>query len=466
MADIPAAEEAIRHAQVDLEMALAALADTPPDADVIYTARTDTRPEPKPDPLPLGAAPFTFRDPIFGTTIIRVTDERTAGGTSIRSASNAHVAVWNADSSRFYGMKASGGAQFFRFDGARRRTSVDPVDVDRAAGWKGPKGLDPIDVKSYVEPSFSFDDPNLVICGGGENHRCVYSVDLRDATPTLLCNLDLAYDWLAARGDTYLNALVTAHGAWVVAFGGAGQDLHECVHYQRADGTWLGHSFLEWEPQGASQWEVHIHSVALDQSGRYVLVYTTAPDIQQGKPKVIVWDTQRDSTPNDPAAFTPLDQNAHHVSGHDTQGYGISVNQDTSAGQYDGLQWTKRTLANPTVGANVLPQTLQPPQVYVEDHSNWRNGRADNQPPYFSFTWRHDTSPTPWRAWDDEIIGVKPDGSAVYRFLHHQAIGGDQEFWDQALGHLAPNGRRGSFSSNWGKRLLEQRQDLFVFLPA
>jgi hypothetical protein len=452
-ADIDLARQYIADAQAKLTDADALLSDAPKPPTTGYHARTDTKAEPKPNPLALGPAPFRFTDPVFGSELLRFTDEHTVpDGTACRVPSNAHIAAWSSDGRRLYVMKATGGSQFFTWDGQQR--TIDPTDVDRLVGLRGPKGTDPIDVKSYVEPSFSFDNPDVVVCGGGDNHRTVYAVDLRAGTTTVLCDLDVTYPWLPGRGETYMNALVTAHGAWTVAFGAGAQDLHDCVHFQRADGTWLGHSFMEWEPEGASQWQVHIHSVALDHSGRYVMVYTTAADIQAGKPKVIVWDTSNDT-------FAPVFQAQHFVSGHDCQGYGVSVNQD-SQGQYDGMQWQKRALSDPTVSANVLAETLQPPKVYIEDHSNWRNVQPDNTQPYFSFTWRHDNDTTPWRAWDDEVLGVLPDGSAAYRFCHHQTIGGDQEFWDQCIGNVSPDGRWAMFTSNWGKTLPGARQDVFL----
>lgn len=449
MADIPAAEQAIYDAQANLDVALTALGDTPEPPDGSYRARTDTTPEPKPPPLALGPAGFAFQDPVFGTELIRLTDEYTCGGAACRAPSNAHVAAWSSDGRRCYVMKATGGSQLFTFDARRRRARLDLFDVDRVLGLKGPKGTDPIDIKSYVEPSFSFEDPDVILGCGGDNHRTIYAVNLRTGAPTLLCNLDERYDFMADIGG-YCNALVTAERTWVIAFGGQQQDEHHFLHVQRTDGWWAG--------QDLYQWGCHIHSVAIDHSGRFPLIYTTSADIQAGRPKLFVWDLVT-------GTMTGVYQPQHFVSGHDCQGYGVSFNQDAQ-GQYDGMQWQRRSLLDPTVSENVLPQTLTPQQTYIEDHSNYRNADPEHTRPFFSFTWRHDNATGPVRAWDDEVIAVKPDGSAVYRFLHHQSIGGDQEFWDQCLGHVRPAGDWGSFSTNWGKTLRDARQDVFLFHAA
>ena len=78
-------------------------ADRNDAAPTAYSAPTDRLTRPKP-PLPqLGAAGFTFRDPAFGSRLLRVTDARTRPGVlnrSFRVPSNAHLAAWSADSTK------------------------------------------------------------------------------------------------------------------------------------------------------------------------------------------------------------------------------------------------------------------------------------------------------------------------------------------------------------------------------
>src|SRR5262249_33696744 len=150
--------------------------------------------EEKPAPLALGPAGFTFLDPVFGNELIRATDETTCGGASCRVPSNAHVAAWSCDGRRAYVMKSTGGAQLLTFQ--QRRIRRDAIDIERILGLRGARGVDPIDPGSYVEPTFSFEDPDSLICGGGDNHRTVYRIDLRTGTRTLLCDLDVQYDFM------------------------------------------------------------------------------------------------------------------------------------------------------------------------------------------------------------------------------------------------------------------------------
>lgn len=430
-----------------------------------YAARTDHAILTPPSPPPtLGVAPYSFTDPTFGSQMIRVSDALTAGGTSLHAASNAHIATWNSDGTRFYAMKATGGAQFFKFNRSTHAVTIDATDT-----------------ASYLEPSFSYLNPTKVYCGGYDNHCTIYSVDLTTGTKTILVDLYVKYPWMTSilappsqypsapgtvqpTGNIYTNALTTSStDSWAVAFGGTGSDSHTHVHWQKTDGTskllnvYGGQLSGGTHPMpGGAGFNCLIHSVAMSQDGRYVFIYTTSGDINAtpSRPKVIIWDTTLDACdalytiastdPTFPGAPHAID----HCDGHDCQGYGLSINQDTSSGTYDGLQWTKRSIATPHSCSNVLPATLTPQEVYIEDHSNWRNNSGGNAEPYFSFTWRHDSNTDAWRAWDNEILAILTDGSTVWRFCHTQSNNTDQ-FWNQPIGHVNFDGSWALFTSNW-----------------
>jgi hypothetical protein len=125
--------------------------------------------------------------------------------------------------------------------------------------------------------------------------------------------------------------------------------------------------------------------VAIDRSGRYLMLYPTSAD-QTGTrkaPQSVAWDTQT-------GVFTEMPV-ATHPYGHDSFGYGVSVNQDCCVSTtYDGVQWQFRHLSTPTVSADVLPIVLSPQEVYVEDHSTWNNARPDALVPYISGIFRRD----------------------------------------------------------------------------
>ena len=418
------AQTAITTAQQDLASAKVALGSEPTPPPTGYTATTDRDARPKPAPVALGPAGFHFTDPTFGSTIIRATDGNTASGASMRVPSNSHIAAWNSDGTRFYAITEHGNAVFFAFDG----TTVTRLDADCG---------------SYIEPAFSYQHPHLVYGVGGTNHRTVYTYDLATRDSVVVCDLDRRYPELSLTG--YCGSVLTTDAdVWCIFFGGAGQDDHRYIHHSTA-------GLLD----VVQRCGVKIHATSMDRPGRYVLIYSTNADIQAGKAQVIIWDTQT-------GALTPV---THLAGGHDSLGYGVWVNQDCcSKTQWDGMQWQYRQLDDPLVTRDLIDPTLEPQEVYISDHSNWRNGTSDNRAPFFSFTYRRDVAgqdPAPWRAWDDEIICVATDGSStVHRFAHHQSV--SDEFWAQPIGNVDPSGRWAIFTSNWGKSLGNNRQDCFL----
>src|SRR5690348_4897804 len=72
-----------------------------------YTAVTDRVAYPEPALPALGAAGYTFADPVFKSTIHRVTDALTRPGSpgrSYRTPSSPHQNAWSVKSSYFYVM--------------------------------------------------------------------------------------------------------------------------------------------------------------------------------------------------------------------------------------------------------------------------------------------------------------------------------------------------------------------------
>ena len=82
--------------------------------------------------------------------------------------------------------------------------------------------------------------------------------------------------------------------------------------------------------------------------------------------------------------------------------------------------------------------------------------------PVISSTYRYGNNTAPWRAWDDEIIGIETTnggGGNVWRFAHHRSnVVSDNNpaglyFWYQAIANFSPDGKWVLFTSNWEKTL-------------
>ncbi len=103
---------------------------------------------------------------------------------------------------------------------------------------------------------------------------------------------------------------------------------------------------------------------------------------------------------------------------------------------------------------------MTPKEVYIADHTNWSNCDTHMLLPFFSSTYRYGGNADPWRAWDDEILGVTPTpGGPVYRFCHHRSIVDDDVtpvnpyFWYEPIVNVSPDGKWAIFTSNWEKSL-------------
>ena len=220
-----------------------------------------------------------------------------------------------------------------------------------------------------------------------------------------------------------------------------------------------------------------LHHVAIDRSGRYVMLYTTWVDqsLPRKAAQSYLWDTQNGTFAELGIAALPY--------GHDAFGYGVSANQDCCvATTWDAAQWQLRSLATPLQTRDLITNVVTPKQIYWADHTTWNNARPDRLVPVISGIFRAPTSDTPWRAWDDEIVAIQTDAAAgadavVWRFAHHRSdVRNDQNaaavsFWYEPRPNVSPDGRWVMFTSNWEKTLgtdptadatTRARQDVFV----
>jgi hypothetical protein len=402
----------------------AALTPTPAPA-FTYHARTDRESLPKPAPLALGPAGFTFTDPVFGSRIVRVTDERTDNGGPCRVPSNALTSAWNCDGSMFYTIGAGGGARIYHWDG----TTATPVTLP---------------VPGYIEPCWSYVDPMRLYVGAGPNSRTVRAFHADTGAIEDVFDADAINGLIYPLAETYLsNLLVADNDAWVVAFGGHGQDWHYLVR----------HSSGQVLDTTGARIPYYLHALGLERSGRFVVIFPRGSDVKPVGAPALIWDTQT-------GGVTPVNRLA---GGHWALGYGAIINADCcTSSAWDALQWQYRTIADPTTTRDLVTP-ITPHVKGRSDHTNWRSAKAGEARPILSATFRSiaaaQLSPdelvaaTPWRAWDDEILALATDGSdTVWRFAHHQSAF-DGDFWNQCMAHIDPTGRYALFHSNFGRTL-------------
>jgi hypothetical protein len=440
--------------------------------DLYAHACTDRSIREKPDLPLLGPAGFAFHDPAFGTLMLRVTDA-TMGGSSFRVPSNAHLAAWNADSTKFI-VVGQTATKVFGFDpGTVQATALvdltpDPrittyrPHVEPRCDPQFPGGLTgSVDVASQCEPCWSRTDPNVLYTVGGPKGRTIQAITFDGAELLTADLLDLDTLGLDLGGDddatrTYVGGIITGDWDIVVFFGGTGQDKH-CYVGQLPIGATGFAQLYDTRAQGFL-----LHSVAAARSRQFITLYPTAATPHQ----TIVIDTIM-------GTFTPV---TISPGGHDALSYGTWVNADSGTEAWDAAQWQVRLLAALDHRSDLIAPVLTPKVVYLSEHSTWNNAASDRNLPVISSTFRFNNESAPWRALDDEVIAIETEGpSTVYRFGHHRSDSRDESnpastyFWYQPIANVSPCGRFALVTSNWEKTLGadpadagRSRQDVFL----
>ena len=451
----------------------------PPAAPTAYNAISDRNAYGKPALPLLGQAGFAFADPTFGSNMLRVTDGQTRPGLvnrSFRIPSNAHLTAWNAASTAFYVISNDGTVIPYAFDPATRAASRI-----HATGT-GDGGLT---LAFYVEPQFSVVNANLIYgVLSGNNNRTIAQYAFDTGTYTTLLNLDTIVGGLAG---TYVGGLMsggTPAENLLAFFGGGAQDSHYYALWAPVGNPSGGKllntvaSTLNGVPTGTVL-NFHLHSAEIDRSGRFVLLYPTSVDL--GSPRyasqVYVWDTASGAV----TAVTSGGQDggpAMRPYGHDATGYGTWVNQDCcTSSTWDAAQWQFRNLASLTQTTDLIAPVQASKEVYLADHTSWNNAQPTALVPVISSTYRYGNNTAPWRAWDDEIIGIDTangGGGNVWRFAHHRSLVASDSnpaapyFWYEPIANVSPDGQWVVFTSNWEKTLGTDsaegtfRQDVFL----
>lgn len=444
-----------------------------------YMAVVDRNPHAKPPVPAMGPAGTTVTDPVFQSAITRVTDGATRPGLpnrSYRTPSSPHQNAWSAAGSYFYIVAGDGSVIPFSFDAATATARRLQPTTTGAGG---------LVLSFYIEPQFSFVDDAVIFGsknGPGSTLRTIDQYDFNTGVYTQLLDLDALVPGLSG---TYIGGVGSTSGPTeriMAFFGGTRQDLHHrVVLFDRGNST--NRLLLDTKAStlnGAATsmtLNFSLHHVALDRTGRYVMLYPTWADMAEPRKAAqsYVWDTLT-------GGFTELGVNALPY-GHDAFGFGVSVNQDCcTATSWDAAQWQLRVLGSPLQTRDVVTSPLTPKQVYLADHTTWNNARGDRMTPFISGLYRYGTNTTEWRAWDDEIVAIQSDAPAgmdatVWRFAHHRTnVANDLDptrttFWYMPRPNVSPDGRWVLFTSNWEKTLgtdpvgeagASARQDVFV----
>ena len=407
----------------------------------------------------IGAAGSRIVDPAFGSRVLRVTDAGTHPSlqdTSWVTASAAHQLAWNATSDRFWVRSISGAYLAYSFNRATMTaTWITPTTA-------GADGM----IFSQLEPQFSFLDAN-VLYGTRQalmpERPVVRRFDFTTMSYTDILDLGSI---TSLPSPSYARALASSASApekLSVLFGGAQQDLDFKVAVFHVALPAATAAVLDSLASTITRGGValptsislgfRLHHQWIDLSGRYVLLYPVSGSFPSPMP-YFVWDLQGD-------AVTRVDR---FPGGHDALGHGWHVNQDCcTATAYDGAQWQLRHLSAPTSTVDLINPVQTPAAPFLADHTSWNNAQPGARVPILSSLYRYGTTPSPWRAWDNEIVAIDtaaaPAGATVWRFAHHRSNvdydggSGATYFWYLPRAVISPDGRFALFTSNWEKTL-------------
>ena len=408
---------------------------------VTYNAVTDRTPRPVPALPALGGAGSTITDPTFGALILRVTDASTRPDRSNRafhSPSSAEANTWNTDSTIFYITGEGGEAIAYNFDTAGMKAT-------RMGDPSGPSGGAVLPFGG--EPTFSFSNKYLLYGMDGATGTILQQYDFQSGALTNL--LDVTAVVSSFTGGYVGGVSNSASDTFNIYFGGQAQNdatfvliwdktTHQSTLLNTQAGTVNGSA------AGSISWGWTVHNSRIDKSGRFVVISTAS-----GPYSLVVWDLQSHT-------FAPI---TNKGGGHKVGGYGYIVNND---GFTDGDQWMIRPLSNVGTFSELINPELSPSEWVTDSHLSWNNAQPNTLVPVFLSTYHSQPTSAPWRAWDDEIVAVRTDGTqtTVWRFAHHFSTYVD--FWSSPRGNISQDGRFFMFTSNWGNTLGANREDAFI----
>lgn len=358
-----------------------------------------------------GAAPAlpraggTFVDPTFGTTIMRVTDERDG------AICNNYYSYWptfNLDSTRFL-IACDDNAKLYRFD----PNNFKVLD-------KGPLFDKPIPGNGYLSTEDAiWSGVNADVLYGYTGQK-LYAYDVATRSYSLI------KDFSAEIPAGFLGQMSKSIDDNVFAF-------------TRKDKDYKARGYIVWRrDQGKVLRNVtlaDLDEVQVDKSGRYVVVkakFDPKVDVQVVDLQTGGAENLTDPTPD----FSP---------GHSDTGRQIIVGHDNWNNQF-----TVRKLATPHQF-----------QTVIGFGNDWSQGNhvsmladKENWCVISNFT-AGEGGPSPFR---NEIFQVSTDGTQkVRRLAHHHSV--YRDYWDSPRGDISRDGRFIAFTSNWGGT---PRRDVFI----
>jgi hypothetical protein len=386
-----------------------ALASPPTAAGARGSVKTDLGIYPAPVKGPkLPAAGGTFVDPTFGTTIMRVTDEKDGKDNHL---AYSYYATYNKDSTRMFGW-ASGDAASWKFDAKKFQL-----------GEKTPLFADSAPAQTRVrweDAAWSGKDSDAIYA---HDTMAIWKYDFKTKAYTLLKDFkkDLGY------GIKQMSRSLD-DDVWAFCTTDAEGKQNGAIAYSVKANKVLFRDE-----------EADLDEVQVDKSGGYLVVKRN----QRGKD--VVWVKVADLKTGKVEGL--IDTAPDFATGHSDNGTGMLVGSDDKVNRF-----TKRLLRSPHKFISIL-----------DLKNDWTQAAHvscladDERACVISFyEWKPADKPGPFHS---EIIEVSTDGSQRVRRLAHTRVVMNQEYWNCPFANISRDGKFIAFGSNMGDT---GRRDIYV----
>jgi len=388
-------------------------APSTPSASDTPGVKTDYRVYREPDPPKLPPAGESFIDPVFGTSILRVTDENDG-----KSNTNAYT-YWpslNRDSTRLF-ILCDGKPTLYDFDGARLRAfNKRPLFAVKPIVGGAITAEDAI---------WSAVDPDIVF---GHDGMRLWSYSLENKKYTL------EKDFVRQLGVGHLHQMSRSADDNVFAFTVRNKNFDKTGY-----AVWWRDKDVVYKIDASSEMD----EVQLDKSGRYLVVKTGKAGRDQVRVQIVDLQTK--------AIENLIDGEPDYAPGHSDNGSGFIVGYDNWKNRY-----TVRKLDAPHLVTTVLDfgndWSLSSGVSMLADDDSWAliSTFASNELPGGGL-------------FRNELLLAATDGSKRVRRLAH-LHSRYRDYWDTPRANISRDGRFAVFTSNWG---VPGRRDVFVLrIPA
>lgn len=370
--------------------------------------KTDYRVYAEPEPPKLPPAGETFQDPVFGTTILRVTDENDG---QFNATQYSYWPSFNRDATRLF-ITAGVKAALYDFDGARLRVFnkrplfvIDPP-VGRAV--------------TTEDAIWSASDPDVIYAHDGMR-LWSYSVVNKKYT--------LEKDFARQLGQGYLHQMSRSTDDNVFAF-----TVRNRNSVKTGYAVWWRNTDTVYKAETSPDFD----EAQLDKTGQFLVLKTG----KAGKGQVRVEILNLETKTTEPL----LDGEPDYAPGHSDNGTGFIVGGDNWKNRFN-----YRKLATPKQFYPVL-----------ELGTDWSIGShvsllADDESWMLVSTFTANELPS-GGVFRNELFLVATDGSKrVRRLAHLHSL--FRDYWDTPRANISRDGKFAVFTSNWRN---PSRRDVFI----